>query len=211
VGQWFDKRKGLATGCVTLGAPLGGIFFSLVLKILFDRYPWRTAALVLVAMMAVFLALGCLLVEINLPPQQGARDEDDSDMDSEPRAHEISHMLGSPKFWLVSYALFGEPFWSFKPPGLVLFLVSGVVCLTQPLNRSVRAGALHPMGLHPFVCRRGQRWEQAVLLDDVVQHVSSSSFGQSSTLKHPAVAPFWGGPYPHGSPTGCSAHSTPSS
>lgn len=110
VGQWFDRKKGLATGCVTLGAPLGGIFFSLVLQILFDRYPWKTAALVLAAIMAVFLLLGFLLVETNPPAPAAAHevDKDDSDSNPEPLRLEISHMLRSPKFWLLSYALFGE-------------------------------------------------------------------------------------------------------
>ena len=67
VGQWFDRKKDLATGCVTLGAPLGGIFFSLVLQILFDSYPWKMAALVLAAIMAVFLLLGFLSASRDQP------------------------------------------------------------------------------------------------------------------------------------------------
>ncbi|KAK3298989.1 major facilitator superfamily domain-containing protein [Chaetomium fimeti] len=120
VGQWFDRRKGIATGCVTLGAPLGGIFFSLVLQILFDRYPWRTAALILAAIMAVFLLLGILLVETN-PPAAPARgvSKDDSDSDAEPLRQEISHMLLSSKFWLISYALFAYE--------LVLFIQWGSI------------------------------------------------------------------------------------
>ncbi|KAH6636625.1 hypothetical protein F5144DRAFT_187669 [Chaetomium tenue] len=42
VGWWFDRERDLANGCVTLGAPLGGIFLLLVLQILFDKYPWKT-------------------------------------------------------------------------------------------------------------------------------------------------------------------------
>jgi nitrate/nitrite transporter NarK len=114
VGQWFDKKKDLATGCVTLGAPLGGIFFSLVLQILFDRYPWKTAALVLAAIMAVFLLLGFLLVETNPPVPASILvqevGKDVSGSGPETLRQEISHMLRSPKFWLLSYALFGE--WS---------------------------------------------------------------------------------------------------
>jgi MFS family permease len=116
VSQWFDARKGIATGCVTLGAPLGGIFFSLVLQTLFGRYPWRTAALVLVGIMAGLLVVGNLLVETNvlLPPaeRQTASEDDPSERPAEAT---ISNMLRSPKFWLVSYALFGKPRRSTRP------------------------------------------------------------------------------------------------
>lgn len=99
VSQWFTTRQGIATGCVTLGAPLGGIFFSLVLQALFDRLSWRTAILVLSGMMAGLMLLGNLLVRTNVAHQTAS-------VDSEPA--KVSHMLRSPKFWLVSYAVFGE-------------------------------------------------------------------------------------------------------
>ncbi|KAK4103188.1 MFS general substrate transporter [Parathielavia hyrcaniae] len=121
VSQWFTVRKGLATGCVSLGAPLGGIFFPLVLKALFDNYPWRTAALALTAILTGSLVLGNLLVETNVqavaPCQQRTSEEAASADPPSPTMHttpaparlppaQISHMLRSPKFWLVSYAIF---------------------------------------------------------------------------------------------------------
>ena len=115
MSQWFSARKGIATGCVTLGAPLGGIFFSLVLQSLFSRFSWNTTALILTGMMAAMLVLANLLVETNnvtVPPQQLANGEEEADL--EPRA-QLSHMLTSPKFWLVSYALFGKPSRSDEP------------------------------------------------------------------------------------------------
>ncbi|KAK3900434.1 hypothetical protein C8A05DRAFT_35936 [Staphylotrichum tortipilum] len=104
VGQWFTSWKGLATGCVTLGAPLGGIFFSLVLQTLFANLPWRTAALVLTAIMAALMAVGCVLVE-NKVPREEREDGGDEDEAAEPPA-KVSHVLTSPKFWLISYAIF---------------------------------------------------------------------------------------------------------
>ena len=122
VSQWFTARKGIATGCVTLGAPLGGIFFSLVLQSLFAQFSWKVAALILTGMMTALLVLGILLVETNTTtPQETASEES-----SEPPA-EISHMLKSPKFWLISYALFGEPI-SISQPAWV--------CLTRALTRA---------------------------------------------------------------------------
>lgn len=104
VGQWFQERKGLATGCVTLGAPLGGIFFSLVLQALFDVFPWRTVALVLAGVMAAFLLLGNLAVETNVAQQTG----ESGDADASSTTKVPSMLLRCPKFWLISYAVFGE-------------------------------------------------------------------------------------------------------
>jgi hypothetical protein len=76
----------------------------------------------------------------------------------------------------------------------MLFSVShvdlpGQRCLTvkltplTPHESSVRVSPLHPMGVHPLVCRLGQRREQTVLLDDVVQHVSTFVC-RSSQVRH---------------------------
>ncbi|KAL2159227.1 hypothetical protein VTH06DRAFT_2659 [Thermothelomyces fergusii] len=121
VGQWFDKRKGLATGCVTLGAPLGGIFFSLVLQTLFDKYSWRTSALVLAAVLAASLLLGILLVETHpsSSPVQGACDGGQAAEEGRYFGREILQILRNPKFWLVSYALFAYE--------LVLFIQWGSI------------------------------------------------------------------------------------
>lgn len=104
MSQWFGAREGIATGCVTLGAPLGGIFFSLALQALFERLAWRTAALVLAGLMAGFLLLGNLLVEANVPsPAQTAGDDT-----SGSETAKVPGMLRSRQFWLISYAVFGE-------------------------------------------------------------------------------------------------------
>jgi hypothetical protein len=47
VSQWFRVREGIATGCVTLGTAVGGIFFSLVLQALFQHFDWQVAILIL--------------------------------------------------------------------------------------------------------------------------------------------------------------------
>lgn len=97
-----------------MGAPLGGIFFSLILQTLFANFPWRTAALVLTAIMAALMAVGCVLVETKVPTRQQQEQEDDeraADGEDEEDAVEppakVSHVLTSPKFWLISYAIFG--------------------------------------------------------------------------------------------------------
>ncbi|KAK0751592.1 major facilitator superfamily domain-containing protein [Schizothecium vesticola] len=98
VSQWFKAHKGLAVGCVTMGAAVGGIFFSLILKVLFERFEWGTAVPILTGMQAGFFLLGNLLVETNL----SRRPLQDSGWD----LVEARRMSRSPKFWLVSYLVF---------------------------------------------------------------------------------------------------------
>lgn len=180
VSQWFRTRTGIATGCVTLGAPLGGILFSLTLQTLFDRLPWRAAALVLAGLMAGFLLLGCLLVETNVRIPEQTASEDDSGSESV----KVPGILASRQFWLISYAIFGERSRYTKRA------VSCWLSNTAPGTHSVRACPLHPMGFYPFVCRSGKRWGYTVLLDDVVQHVGfSPSFWRSSSFANSTSPP----------------------
>ncbi|GAB1311311.1 Major facilitator superfamily domain-containing protein [Madurella fahalii] len=112
VSQWFRDRAGIATGVVTLGAALGGIFFSLVLQALFANLEWKAASLVLTAMLASFLLAGNVLVETNTvhhTAHEGGR----------PEGPRLSGMLRSPKFWLVGYAIFAYE--------LVLFIQWGSI------------------------------------------------------------------------------------
>ncbi|KAK4189723.1 putative transporter, partial [Podospora australis] len=109
VRQWFHKRMGLATGLVTTGAALGGIFFSLVLQELFQSYPWRTAIIILTCILAGFMVLGWLLIETNTSQRTAG---------SPPRST-FGELLGSLKFWLISYAMFGDE--------LVLFIQWGSI------------------------------------------------------------------------------------
>lgn len=47
VSTWFDRRLGLALGCLNMGNGLGGAIIPLLLGILFSLYGWRSAYLVL--------------------------------------------------------------------------------------------------------------------------------------------------------------------
>ncbi|KAK3372541.1 major facilitator superfamily domain-containing protein [Podospora didyma] len=100
VSQWFSAREGLATGCVSLGAAVGGIFFSLVLQNLFDKYSWTVVALILSVIIAGFMALGNVLVETNKSRRPGGTALEAWDFG------QVTQLLQSPKFWLISYAVF---------------------------------------------------------------------------------------------------------
>ncbi|CCC04954.1 hypothetical protein SMACR_04321 [Sordaria macrospora] len=100
VSQWFKVREGLATGCVTVGSAIGGIFFSLVFQELFNRYEWRTGVLILAGIIMAFMTVGNLLVERNESQQTGAEADSDWDFSA------FREMSKSPKFWLICVSMF---------------------------------------------------------------------------------------------------------
>ncbi|KAK3996133.1 putative transporter [Cladorrhinum sp. PSN332] len=111
--QWFKLKAGLATGCVTVGTALGGIFFSLVLQALFDRFTWRIAALVLAGILAGFLLLGYFLMETNLPQTTSEAGEGCQ------KTATLWDVAKSPSFWLIAYPIFANE--------LVLFIQWGSI------------------------------------------------------------------------------------
>jgi len=99
VSQWFRVREGIATGCVTLGAAVGGIFFSLVLQALFQDFDWQVAILILSGVQCGLMALGNVLVRTNLKQRQPVKSWD---------LGGVRRLSRSPKFWFITYAIFGE-------------------------------------------------------------------------------------------------------
>ncbi|KAK0633456.1 major facilitator superfamily domain-containing protein [Immersiella caudata] len=109
VSQWFSKREGIATGCVTLGAAVGGIGFSLLLQGLFDRLEWRDGMLVLAGVLAALMAGGNALVKVNLGGEESGK----------VRWGVLRGLVRDGKFWLVTYAVFAYE--------LVLFIQWGSI------------------------------------------------------------------------------------
>lgn len=63
VDHWFREHHAFAIGFVTLGAPVGGIFFSVVLQVLFEKLDWKDAMVALSCILVGFLLIGNMLVE----------------------------------------------------------------------------------------------------------------------------------------------------
>ncbi|KAI0475144.1 major facilitator superfamily domain-containing protein [Xylariaceae sp. FL0804] len=109
VDQWFKESHSFAVGFVTVGAPVGGIFFSVVLQALFHRYSWKLAMVILAAVLAAFLLVGVLLVEPKpAAPGEPPSVEVASRPDDEGPQAGISEwtFLRSRKFFLFSYTVF---------------------------------------------------------------------------------------------------------
>ncbi|KAK5654965.1 hypothetical protein OQA88_6723 [Cercophora sp. LCS_1] len=103
VNQWFREMEGIATGCVTVGAALGGIFFSLVLQALFERFVWRNAMLTLASTMAGLMVLANALVDTNVKGRPTAMKGVGLNTAS------LRRLSKSVKFWLAAYAVFARP------------------------------------------------------------------------------------------------------
>ncbi|KAK0730702.1 major facilitator superfamily domain-containing protein [Lasiosphaeris hirsuta] len=127
VSQWFSLREGIATGFVTLGAAVGGIFFSLILQVLFDHFAWKTSALALSGVVSGFMLVGNMLVETNVS-RQGASEKWDF--------AELWSLSKSLKFWLISYAFFAYE--------LVLFIQWGSIP-TYAVSVGVGSNQFHLM------------------------------------------------------------------
>ncbi len=68
ISRWFDRRRGMALGIALTGTGLGGVFWSLVVQALFDRYGWRDAYLYLAAMIGL-VTLPIMLLMIRESPE----------------------------------------------------------------------------------------------------------------------------------------------
>ncbi|GAA6015745.1 hypothetical protein JCM8202_001102 [Rhodotorula sphaerocarpa] len=66
--QWFQKRRGLATGCVVSGAGFGGAFASLIMRGLLPPLGYRYALMVYAAISAAIYVVAFLLLETRKPP-----------------------------------------------------------------------------------------------------------------------------------------------
>ncbi|KAI1342633.1 major facilitator superfamily domain-containing protein [Xylariaceae sp. FL0016] len=165
VDQWFKKSHPFAVGFVTIGAPVGGIFFSLVLNTLFERYSWKLAMAILTSILASFLLLGALLVEPKKLP--GCRHEEAQ------FAHEGSHtsrastsiasrldisqwtFLRSRKFYLFSYTVFVFEFvlyaqWGSLPAYAVYVGLGNQFYIQMTYN----IGAIITRALPPYLATR---------------------------------------------------------
>ncbi|SPN97011.1 related to monocarboxylate transporter [Cephalotrichum gorgonifer] len=69
INHWFLRRKGLAMGLATMGSGIGGIFFSVVLKPLFERLSWQQGILVLSCIVCAAVTTGALCTKARIPPR----------------------------------------------------------------------------------------------------------------------------------------------
>ncbi|KAJ9075310.1 hypothetical protein DSO57_1037301 [Entomophthora muscae] len=70
VSQWFDRRRGFATGICVAGSGIGGLFFSLVSQVLIEKLGVRWA-LRITALVSLVVGVGCgLLLKERVVPSR---------------------------------------------------------------------------------------------------------------------------------------------
>jgi len=75
--KWFRGRRGLAIGLSTVGTSLGGFVLAPIVAILFTQYGWRTAHVILAALIAFVVVPLVWLVVRNTPGDRGVAIEPD--------------------------------------------------------------------------------------------------------------------------------------
>lgn len=70
VSQWFDRRRGFATGICVAGSGIGGLCFSIVSQLLIERLGVRSA-LRITALVSLIVGVSCgMLLKERVPPSR---------------------------------------------------------------------------------------------------------------------------------------------
>jgi sugar phosphate permease len=109
ISNWFDKKRGLATGIFLVGSSAGNIIFPQLASYLIPTYGWRMAA-VGVAVVAALISFIPLIFIKNSPSDKGQnRDGDTDDMVSKIVADDstsiisFQNLLKTPVFYLLLF------------------------------------------------------------------------------------------------------------
>ncbi|GLA02068.1 hypothetical protein AnigIFM60653_001363 [Aspergillus niger] len=70
VGQWFVRRRGLATGIAVSGSSLGGVIFPIFLDRVINDIGFYGAVRYTALFVGIMLALACLLIRSRLPRKE---------------------------------------------------------------------------------------------------------------------------------------------
>ncbi|ORY05949.1 MFS general substrate transporter [Basidiobolus meristosporus CBS 931.73] len=68
--QWFNKKRGLATGMTVAGSGIGGLILSPITQVLIDKLGFRWALRVLALFALLFLLIASLLVKRRIFPKK---------------------------------------------------------------------------------------------------------------------------------------------
>jgi MFS family permease len=103
--KWFRRRRGLAIGLVSVGAPLGGVTVPPLAGYLIDNYGWQNAYLLLTALVVIVLAPLIGFLVRTTPEDKGVA--------VEPAAPTTEHYEGGEnKVWTTAEIVRDRTFWA---------------------------------------------------------------------------------------------------
>lgn len=155
VSQWFDRRRGLALGLAMLGFGIGTIVLPVLANGMIDRLGWRSAYVVLGAIMAVISVPIVALFLKERPDLVGLAPDGEPVAEAAARGiaregMERSGALRSGTFWLMSTGVF------LVSAGVLGSLIHLVPMLTdRGLSSGEAAAAASLMGVAVLVGRTG--------------------------------------------------------
>ncbi|KAJ5584960.1 uncharacterized protein N7459_004760 [Penicillium hispanicum] len=74
VGQWFVRRRGLATGIASTGSSVGGIIFPIFMDRVMQQVGFAGAVRYVALLMGILLVVACILTRPRLPRKKWNRD-----------------------------------------------------------------------------------------------------------------------------------------
>jgi MFS family permease len=102
--KWFRRRRGLAIGLVAVGAPVGGVAIPPLAGYLLDLYGWRTAYLLLMALLVIVATPLIWFLVRNTPEEKGVEPEP-----AAPGAESVA--AAEDKVWSTAEIIRDRTFW----------------------------------------------------------------------------------------------------
>lgn len=61
--QWFDRKRGLATGIVFMASSMGGIMFPLIMRVLFKEKGWAFGMRIVAGIVFILVLIGNVCIK----------------------------------------------------------------------------------------------------------------------------------------------------
>ena len=144
LANWYVKRKGIAMGIATIGAPLSGATYSLIVAWLIEHYGFDTAYSIVGIIIILIAAIGSLLL-VNKPEDVGLSPDgvDKTPEDVEKARKELENLESK---WTLNQILSKKESWFYMVSfGLLSLIITGI--MSQLIPRFLDVGFSMPQAL----------------------------------------------------------------
>lgn len=106
INNWFEEKKGMATGIAFTGSVAGGLFFVQITKVIIATQGWRMAYVVLSILAAVMLLPTTLFLVHEYPADKGLLPLGQTENDTQLKGIELKQYIKTASFWLLALSFF---------------------------------------------------------------------------------------------------------